>query len=109
LKSRLEYPRHLKGAVLETAKDEAINLKSPSIPAGMWLKDVVFMQCGPYALIRQDFIYQLPSLGKSLGWPEMLPTAKIIRATTHKASIPLEYLYLPDSLPLTSDEWIELP
>ncbi|MDZ4121354.1 MAG: hypothetical protein U1C33_02970, partial [Candidatus Cloacimonadaceae bacterium] len=42
LKLRLEYPKHLSGAVLEPGQDQILNLKSPQIPGGMWLNDICF-------------------------------------------------------------------
>lgn len=108
LKSRLEYPKHLKGAVLEVTKDGALNLKSPAIPAGMWLKDIVYLQCGPYAVIRYDFLYHLNTLYKTLDWKSLAFDGKIIKANVQKEILPLENLYSPDAKPFEANEWIEL-
>jgi hypothetical protein len=109
MKSKLEYPRHLKGAVLETFESGELNLKSPVIPAGMWLKDIVYIQCGPFAVIKYDFLHMLPQLYKSLDWSSLTPSANVIKASPGKMPVKIESLIQPGSAPLTADEWIELP
>lgn len=74
LKQSLTYPLHLQGAVLEKTPEDLYNLKSPQIPGGMWMKDLVYLQCDNYALISEDSINQLIRLAKILHWettPEM--------------------------------------
>lgn len=109
LKLRLEYPKHLKGAVLAEQADGTLNLKSPVIPAGMWLKDIVYVQCGSEALLRYDYLYKLPTLAKLLDWKELASKAKISRFTAVKTEVPLEELYQPDAKPFSAGDWIELP
>jgi hypothetical protein len=108
IKQRLEYPKHLKGAVLEVTEDGAINLKSPVIPAGMWLKDVVFVQCGPYSVVKYDFLYRLPYLDQLLDWKTFSDDKMVTRSAASKARVSLESLYQPDAKPFEPDEWIEL-
>lgn len=109
LKSRLEYPRHLKGSVLEKTADNELNLKSPVIPAGMWLKDIVYIQCGPYAVLKHDFIYRIPALAKTLDWQDISIIDSVIKAEVRREDVALESLYLPGAIPLSAEEWIELP
>jgi hypothetical protein len=109
LKSRLEYPKHLQDAVLEKMEDGTINLKSPTIPAGMWLKDVIYLQCGPYAVIKHDYLYRLHSLYKLLDWKEITPSEQIIKANVTKQTQRIDTLTLPDAIPFKAGEWIELP
>lgn len=109
LKTRLEYPKHLKDAVLATDLEGTINLKSPIVPAGMWLKDVVYMQCGPYALIKQDYLYRLHTLYSLLNWSGINPSEQIIRAKVSKQVHKLEAYSLPDFVPFNQGDWIELP
>jgi hypothetical protein len=109
LKSRLEYPRHLKGSVLEKTADNDLNLKSPVIPAGMWLKDIVYIQCGPYAVLKHDFIYRIPALAKTLDWQDISIIGSVIKAGVRREDVALESLYLPGAIPLSAEEWIELP
>ena len=74
LKQSLTYPIHLQGAVLEKTLEDQYNLKSPQIPGGMWMKDIVYLQCDNYALISEDCLNQLIRLTKILHWettPEM--------------------------------------
>jgi len=108
LKTRLEYPKHLKDSVLEVTDDNTLKLRSLIIPPGMWLKDIVYLQCGPYAAIRYDFLYRLHSLYQSLQWNDLKPTDNLIKVSAQKQSVPLESLYQPDSIPFTPDEWLEL-
>lgn len=74
LKQHLTYPLHLEGAILEKTAEGHYNLKSPQIPGGMWMKDIIYLQCDNYALISDDSINQLIRLAKTLHWettPEM--------------------------------------
>jgi hypothetical protein len=109
LKSRLEYPRHLRGSVLEKTADNELNLKSPVIPAGMWLKDIVYIQCGPYAVLKHDFIYRLTALAKTLDWQDISIAGSVIKAGVRREDVALESLFLPGAIPLSAEEWIELP
>jgi hypothetical protein len=68
LKQNLNYPYHLEGAVLEKTKEDTYNLKSPQIPGGMWLRDIVYLQCDGTALIEQSSLNSLIALHKLLGW-----------------------------------------
>lgn len=65
----LSYPRQLSGAVLELADHGKYNLKSPQIPGGMWMKDIVYLQCDARALIDMKQISKLIPLSKTLEWP----------------------------------------
>jgi hypothetical protein len=67
LKQSLRYPYHLDGAVLEKAA-EGYNLKSPQIPGGMWVKDIVYLQCDSGALIARDSLSRLIELARLLSW-----------------------------------------
>ena len=68
LKQNLEYPLHLENAVLEKTAAGTYNLKSPRIPGGMWVKDIIYIQSGNKALIEQRQITALISISRSLGW-----------------------------------------
>ncbi|MBP7205939.1 MAG: hypothetical protein KBA54_05415 [Candidatus Cloacimonetes bacterium] len=67
MKLALEYPRHLEGAILELT-DEGFNLKSPVIPGGMWLKNIVYIQLGDFALIHPGNLEALIALNRVLDW-----------------------------------------
>jgi hypothetical protein len=109
LKARLDYPKHLQGSVLAKTSDGTLNLKSPVIPAGMWLKDIVYLQCGPIATIRSDYLYRFPALRELLSWSAENITNRIIRVSSSRQQLSLESLSDPDEPPLTQDEWLELP
>lgn len=109
LKSNLDYQQHLKGALLKVTQNGNLNLAGKLIPAGMWLKDIVYLQSGQVALIRYDYLYQLPALYTALGWDELTFTGRIIRVSETRTEISLETLYLPESEPLSLEEWLELP
>jgi hypothetical protein len=68
LKQNLDYPLHLEGAVLEKTQEGTYNLKSPQIPGGMWIRDVIYLQSDNMALIDQKHINSLINLAKLLGW-----------------------------------------
>lgn len=67
MKMGLEYPQHLEGAILEVT-DDGFNLKSPSIPGGMWLKNIIFIQMNDLALIDIENIDALIALNRVLDW-----------------------------------------
>ena len=68
LKLSLNYPQHLEGAVLEKAEKGKLNLKSPLIPGGMWIKDIVYIQMGNTAFLDKDYIGGLINISKILAW-----------------------------------------
>lgn len=67
MKLTLEYPRHLENAVIEPT-DDGFNLKSPAIPGGMWLKNIVYIQLGDFALIHPGNLNALIALNRVLDW-----------------------------------------
>jgi hypothetical protein len=68
LKMNLEYPFHLETAVLVKNKDNTYDLKSPQIPGGMWIRDIIYLQCDETALIELNSINSLIALHKLLNW-----------------------------------------
>ncbi|HNT52718.1 MAG TPA: molybdopterin-dependent oxidoreductase [Candidatus Syntrophosphaera sp.] len=74
LKLSLEYPQHLEGAILEPT-DEGFNLKSPRIPGGMWLKDIIYIQIDELGLIHSGNLDAIIALNRSLDW-KMSPDAR---------------------------------
>jgi hypothetical protein len=79
---RLEYPKHLEGSILERDSNGLLNFKSPTIPTGMWLRDVVYIQCGPYAILcgndtRIDEIAKILEWKSSPQYRLLEPSAKV--------------------------------
>lgn len=72
----LSYPSQLSGAVLELDENGKYNLKSPQIPGGMWMKDIIYLQGDSMALIEMKYISRLVPLAKTLAWP-LTPEAKL--------------------------------
>ena len=72
LRLRMEYPRHLGGAILEIGEGGALNLKSAQIPGGLWLKDIMYIQADNLVLITAKGLAQLVELSLLLGW-ELTP------------------------------------
>ncbi|MDD2331100.1 MAG: hypothetical protein PHI68_00455 [Candidatus Cloacimonetes bacterium] len=68
LRSKLEYPLHLEGAVLELKDDGSLSLKSPKIPGGMWLNQIVYIQANDKALIRDEALGMLIDIAVQLNW-----------------------------------------
>jgi len=66
LLAELEWPQHLEGAILEKHGD-LIDLKSPQIPGGMWIKDLVYIQFGSTVLIRDKALPQLNDIETTMG------------------------------------------
>lgn len=67
MKLALEYPKHLEGAIIEFG-DDGFNLKSPQIPGGMWLKNIVYIQIGDTALISSANLDALIALNRIMDW-----------------------------------------
>jgi hypothetical protein len=72
----LIYPSQLSGAVLELSEDGKYHLKSPQIPGGMWMKDIVYLQCDSMALISMKHISKIIPIAKTLAW-ELSPEVQI--------------------------------
>ena len=68
LKMNLEYPFHLETAVLVKNSNNTYDLKSPQIPGGMWIRDIIYLQCDETALIELNSINSLIALHKLLNW-----------------------------------------
>jgi hypothetical protein len=77
LVQNLSYPAQLAGAVLELTDDGKYNLKSPQIPGGMWMKDIVYLQADHHAVIDTRTVSVLIPLAKTLDW-EFSPQVKLI-------------------------------
>ncbi|HRY83531.1 MAG TPA: hypothetical protein P5533_02740, partial [Candidatus Cloacimonadota bacterium] len=75
-KLRLNYPLDLKGAVLELSEAGKLNLKSPQIPGGMWVKDLVYIQIGKTALLQKAALNRLIDLNQHFGW-QLTADAKV--------------------------------
>jgi hypothetical protein len=76
LKLALEYPRHLEGAILEVT-DDGFNLKSPRIPGGMWIKDIIYIQINDFALISTANLDALIALNRVMDW-KLSPEVRFI-------------------------------
>lgn len=76
LTQNLSYPAQLAGAVLELTESGSYNLKSPQIPGGMWMKDIIYLQCDAVALIHEKHISALIPLARILEW-DLSPEVKV--------------------------------
>ncbi len=76
LTQNLRYPAQLSGAVLELSADGSYNLKSPQIPGGMWMKDIIYLQCDAVALIHKKHLSSLIPLARILDW-QLTPEVKV--------------------------------
>lgn len=88
MKLELEYPVHLAGAVIE-ASDDGFSLKSPRIPGGMWLKDIIYIQFGDTALIKTGHLDALIALNRLLDWQLGPDVSFVVRRGGESASVPL--------------------
>lgn len=93
----LDWPQHLQGAVLEKDGD-VIHMKSPLIPGGMWMRDIVYMQAGRTAFISRKSGSLLLTLDKDLGW-NLSPDTTVMLVELSR----LQYVSLPEFIqyPLT--------
>jgi hypothetical protein len=98
IKCSLEYPRHLDGAIIELT-DYGFSLKSPSIPDGMWLKDIIYLQIDDWALIKSDNLDALITLNRIMDWKLSPDVQFIVNIDGKEEKIPLsDVLSHPDKL-----------
>jgi hypothetical protein len=98
MKLALEYPLHLEGAILE-ATDDGFNLKSPRVPGGMWLKKIIYVQIGDFALIHTGNLDALIALNRIMDWKLSPDVRFVVKRDGTEESIPLnELLADPDKL-----------
>lgn len=103
----LSYPSQLSGAVLELTEDRKHNLKSPQIPGGMWMKDIVYLQCDSAAIIDMRHVSKLIPIAKTLAW-ELSPE---VRIALIQGDLREEYALadaLSEPMLLESAEYLEL-
>ncbi len=106
-KIRLSYPLHLKGAVLQVTETGALNLKSPQIPGGMWVKNIVYIQINKAALISENHLNKLIDLNKQFNWG-LGATAKF-RIKGTKGSSTLSFAEgLAEPARVNAGQWFEL-
>lgn len=91
MKLSLEYPLHLEGAILE-ATDDGLNLKSPQIPGGMWLKNIIYIQIDEFALIHTGNLDALIALNRIMDWKLSPEVHFILHKSGVKEKIPLNDL-----------------
>ena len=91
MKLALEYPKHLEGAILE-ATDEGFNLKSPRIPGGMWLKNIIYIQIGDFALIHTGNLDALIALNRIMDWKLSPDVHFVVHKSDGDLKIPLNDL-----------------
>jgi len=98
IKCSLEYPRHLDGAIIELT-DYGFNLKSPRIPDGMWLKDVIYLQIDDWALIKSENLDALITLNRIMDWKLSPDVQFIVNINGKEEKIPLsDVLAHPEKL-----------
>ena len=59
--------KYLKNAVL-IENDNSLDLKSPNMPAGMWIKDLAYVQVFDVAVIFQSHFTSLSKVNDLLNW-----------------------------------------
>ncbi len=67
VKHSLDYDKYLRNAVLITNGD-SFDLKSPDMPAGMWIKDLAYVQIFDVAVIFQSHFKSLKNVNSILNW-----------------------------------------
>lgn len=106
-KLRLNYPLDLKGAVLELTEAGNLNLKSPQIPGGMWVKDLVYIQIGKTALLQKAALNRLIDLNQHFGW-QLTADAKV-KLIYPKSSIKIGFAtLLAEPERLNGLRWLQL-
>jgi len=65
---RLKYSQFLNEAVLEYFEDGTFLMKSPQMPAGMWIKNLAYIQGGNKAIVFKNQFKNAVEISKLLGW-----------------------------------------
>jgi hypothetical protein len=73
----LDYQKYLKNAVL-VAKDGAFNLQSPDMPAGMWIKNIAYVQQFDRAVFFKSHFEDLNQMAQLLDWQDIPAQINII-------------------------------
>lgn len=68
---RLKYSQFLAEAVLEYFEDGTFLMKSPQMPAGMWIKNLAYIQGGNKAIIFKNQFKNAEEISKLLEWEKM--------------------------------------
>ncbi|MBN2460685.1 MAG: molybdopterin-dependent oxidoreductase [Candidatus Cloacimonetes bacterium] len=74
----LNYNQYLKSAVL-ILEDDQLTLKSPQMPAGMWIKDLVYVQKDEIAILMSHRFDSLPAAAKFLDWNDLPDSIKVVQ------------------------------
>ena len=72
----LDYQKYLKNAVL-VANERTFNLQSPDMPAGMWIKDIAYIQQLERAVFFISHFQDLSQIARLLDW-QNIPTKIMI-------------------------------
>ncbi len=67
VKHSLDFDKYLKNAVL-IKNGDSFDLKSPDMPAGMWIKDLAYVQVFDVAMIFQNQFISLIDVNSILNW-----------------------------------------
>jgi len=76
VKHSLDYKKYLKNAVL-IKNESSFDLKSPDMPAGMWIKDLAYVQIFDVSVIFQNHFASLSDVNELLNW-NSFPTKVIL-------------------------------
>ena len=67
VKHSLDYDTYLKNSIL-IKNEDSFDLKSPDMPAGMWIKNLAYIQIFDVAVIFQQHFLSLTDVKKILNW-----------------------------------------
>jgi len=67
VKHNLNFAKYLKNAVLIKTND-SYDLRSPDMPAGMWIKDIAYIQIFDIAVVFKDHFESLSHVNELLNW-----------------------------------------
>jgi len=76
VKHSLDYEKYLTSAVL-IINENSFDLKSPDMPAGMWIKDLAYVQIFDVAVIFKNHFSSLSEVNDTLKW-NSFPTEVIV-------------------------------
>lgn len=99
VKHSLDYHKYLKNAIL-IKNEDSFDLKSPDMPAGMWIKNLAYIQIFDVAVIFHTRFSNLKDLHKLLSWKNFPESITIFNENG--------FLKLSSDLSLNNKVWIDV-
>jgi len=99
IKHSLDYEKYLKNAIL-VKNEHSFDLKSPDMPAGMWIKDIAYIQIFDVALIFNTRFESLGEVNELVNW-NILPDEVLLSSSKDNKKV-------SSKLSFNNEQWKEV-